>query len=325
MEERKLVDGPEVVLRDSSRRNRNLAVGDDPALFVKSGDPAAVADEAAALARLSVECPELAGSVPRILSTDAERGVLVLERIDGTDLRSRQLDAPGFPPHVGVALGRMLAILHTRTLRAAVPHEASAVRALDLHRPTPPALVDLSSGSLELIGIIQGEPDLCAGIDELRRSWSLRAMIHGDLRWDNVMVSPRAGLVTIVDWEHAEEGDPCWDVGCVIAGPLSAWAFSVPHVDGDPRPERARLGLSGLRPAVAAFWDAYVLGAGGLQPAAHLDRCVRLAGVRLIQSAFEGTQAIGALEAPFVAHLQLGMNLILDPRGAARDLLGIVR
>jgi aminoglycoside phosphotransferase (APT) family kinase protein len=62
-----------------------------------------------------------------------------------------------------------------------------------------------------------------AGIDELHARLAARqpdesapAIVHGDYRLDNVLVSPDDKVVAVVDWEMATLGDPLTDVGLLI-------------------------------------------------------------------------------------------------------------
>jgi phosphotransferase family enzyme len=96
-----------------------------------------------------------------------------------------------------------------------------------------------------------GWPEACAG----------STLLHGDLRADNVLVTP-GGAVVFVDWPHAATGNPAFDV--------VAWAPSV-VLEGGPAPEGllARYlaphpldedALTVLLAAVAGFFVAHSFG-----------------------------------------------------------------
>lgn len=47
-------------------------------------------------------------------------------------------------------------------------------------------------------------------------------LVHGDFRNGNLMISPQAGLVGVLDWELAHLGDPAEDLGWICA---NSWRF----------------------------------------------------------------------------------------------------
>ena len=46
---------------------------------------------------------------------------------------------------------------------------------------------------------------------EIRSNLQHTAYLHGDLHGENVIVDGEGNLVGLIDWEHAEIGDPHWD------------------------------------------------------------------------------------------------------------------
>jgi aminoglycoside phosphotransferase (APT) family kinase protein len=157
-------------------------------------------------------------------------------------------------------------------------------------------------------------------------------VIHGDLRWDNCQVvvasAPRRPRVQFVDWETAGVGDPSWDIGSILAECLSTWLLSAP-VTRDAPPDDflrlARLPLEGTRPAMRAFWAAYVARRRWDDDTASqwLRRSMQHAGARLVQTACEETQGRLRVPANIVYMLQLSANVIERPVEAASVLLGL--
>lgn len=43
------------------------------------------------------------------------------------------------------------------------------------------------------------------------------ALVHGDWRFDNLVVNDKAEIIGILDWEMATVGDPCMDLGAAMA------------------------------------------------------------------------------------------------------------
>ena len=107
----------------------------------------------------------------------------------------------------------------------------------------------MSAAAGELTRNIQGIDDLCTALDELVASWQEDAVIHGDIRWDNLLAvrggdSKRWTRLQLIDWELCGAGDPAVDIGAFFGEYLRAWLQSIPITDPagprpPPRPRRA--------------------------------------------------------------------------------------
>jgi len=145
--------------------------------------------------------------VPRMLHADAERGVIVLERIDGQPLAHRRHVVPKDRPtwEALIAIARA-----TRSIRCTVnvkptAADTRAMRARLLEDPTAPTEW-ISSGILECArrGLLDG--DIAA-----RLAGDVKGSVfqHGDLLLRNV-IRDGTGLV-LVDWECAGPHAEGWD------------------------------------------------------------------------------------------------------------------
>lgn len=318
----------DLVLSDLSRRNLNVLVARRGAgsHFVKaatgSEDVAQIANEAAAYERLAAAGTD--GLVPALRDHDARRGVLVLEGLRGAeDLKLFHARRAGHPDRVGHLVGDALGRLHAATADAAAPAGSRAPWGLSIHRPTVEALRELTPASLDLIRTIQREPAIGRALDELRRDWRPGALVHNDLKWENVLLVPSPDgepSIRIIDWEYAGDGEPLWDVGSAVAAYLGSWIRSIDvgraaHPDDLPR--HARIPLAETARAVGALWRAYLARRGPADPGDGLaERVARFAGARLVVAAHESTQAGARLGAHLVLHAQLAANLLARPRQA---------
>jgi hypothetical protein len=320
-------------IRDVSRRNRNLAiVAGDGGLFVKRGGPgegaATIANECHAYQRLADLGGVAREIAPHVVLADAAAGMIVLAGVpDAPDLREVHVRLGTFPTEPAAAAGRALAWLHRAT--AAAPRSMRAHPSiLRVHRPDPEALGELTPASLDLIRVIQTEAGLCSAFDRLRRGWRAAVLMHGDVRWENILVPAHpTGRVVLIDWEHATEGEAAWDVGGMLAAYLSDWVSGTRvaiHPDqavvqsGSSRP------LGDMRAALGAFWDAYleVVHLPRDEIEALRSRAVELAAARLVQRAFESTQWHGTVDGHHVLHVQVAANMLADPARSANDLAG---
>jgi hypothetical protein len=330
-------------IEDASRRNRSLKLLRQTAsgYLVKqdgvAGQQVGVAHEAAIYGLLA-QASALAPFLPRCLGYDPSEGALVIELLpDAVDLSRYHQQLSRFPAGLAAELGAALAALHRiplDTAHADVLGNAQRLPwVLRLDAPDSSMLFDSSAADLQLVALLQRAGDLAPLLDELRRDWRATALIHHDVKWDNIIVLPagpkRSGpRIRLVDWELAGVGDPCWDAGGALSAYLSCWLLSIP-ITGDEPPDRylelARYPLAKMQGALRAFWRSYSAGMGlkGAEASAWLLRTVRYGAARLLQTAYEHTHSASQLGGSLAVMLQLSLNIMRRPREAAAQLLGL--
>jgi aminoglycoside phosphotransferase (APT) family kinase protein len=113
-------------------------------------------------------------------------------------------------------IGAALAVLHsTRT------------DGFELQAPRPWLLTLLAQGDStssihgSVLEQIKRFAPLRAFTDELGQRWPGTVMIHGDLRFSNVLAVRDPPYVRLLDWELAGLGDPLYDLGCLLAAVLA--------------------------------------------------------------------------------------------------------
>ena len=320
---------------DRSRRNAVFVVSaeGEPRYVLKIGaDDGALAREAGVLAALGAAHARgpLADCLPVVAAHDTAAGVLILE----SPARARDLavhHAGGrYSCELASKAGRALGQLHATSVGAMGARIGAAHPAwrAPLHQLDRIDLYTSSPAALELTRIVQDDDELCAELDALLADDPSRAVIHGDVRWQNCLAvcDDRSGRWTrllLIDWELSCAGDPAHDLGGFLGEYLGAWrrsiAISNPVEGGD-----AERPLPRMRPAVRRFWEGYVT-QRGLPPAARgvlLRRSVRFAGLRLVTTAFEEAQAMDELRPSTLQLLALGRRVLRGPGRAAR-LLGL--
>ena len=336
LEPRDVVQGGLRVV-DASRLNSVFiasAEGRSP-LVVKAGP--GVAREAAVLERLhgAAGGGGLAAFLPSVLVADRARGRLVLESAPGTrDLRRHHAHGR-FSCALAREAGRALAALHGTPPAALDGMRAGADRGSEVrvHIPGLDVVQSMSPAAKELTRFIQGLDDLCEALDRIAASPRTEVVIHGDVRWDNLLAIPDAGSrhwtkLGLIDWELCEIGDPAVDVGAFLGEYLRAWAQSVPVADPlDPGRllGHAGLPLARMRPALGAFWEAYAR--RSRTPSDELGRLLRravdLAAVRLLTAALEEAQARDRLRARVLCLVPLSRNLLGRRGDECARLLGL--
>ncbi|HET7231937.1 MAG TPA: phosphotransferase [Longimicrobium sp.] len=340
-----VLDG-EVSVTAEHRRNHNLRVRrkDGPGLFVKQ--PGTGSSAAQTLQReggFFVMCASEAGMapihayLPHLVLFDPETPVLGLELIEGAvPLWEHYGRTPGqVPSEAPRALGTALGAAHRLLAPAARPGDprgswlpATPPWVLRLHRPAPELRSSLSRAQQRLLQILQTDTRLAAAFDAVGETWTPGTLVHGDIRSDNALVvATKKGAVQVrlIDWELVQVGDPAWDVAGALHDFLVFWTTTFPPA-GTPEQRAGAAGvpLAAIQPAVRAFWGAYRNAWRGADGAGVLERAVRFSAVRLIQSAFEMSQTHAALADTPILLLQLGANLLRDPRAGREHLYGLL-
>lgn len=341
-----VVDGDWMVA-ESSRRNRNFKVmrRRNPGFFVKqiqNWDPQAIAtlQSEAKCYWLALNNPTfapLAPLLPHYLDFNPARYILVLELLkDGEDLTEHHRRLNAFPPKSAQSLARALAAYHgigpSHDNGEAAGFAKKVPWVLSVDQFNAASFSAMSGGNSQLVGIVQQYPDFHRHFLSLRNDWQFESLIHGDLKWDNCVVEngtdgeePR---VKIVDWELADWGDACWDVGAMLQAYLSFWIFSMPADAAMPTAEmvkRAQYPVESMQPAIRAFWEGYVEARQieKRDAAAMLERSVRCGAARMIQTAYEYMYYSPQISASTLCLLQVSLNVLSRPQEAIRDLLAL--
>ena len=344
--DRKLINASAAVdgglrVHDESRLNRVFVVTaeGERSLVLKAAGSAAgvrVAREAAVLERLwSVDDHgSLAPFLPPVVVYDDAEGVLVLEAAPHARDLGRHHAGGRYSCALARETGRALARLHAvrPSAMSGLQSPTDAAWSLQIHEPDLDSLRTSSAAAIELTRIIQATDELRTALDELVASWTEEAVIHGDVRWDNCIAcrsrdSDRWTRLQLIDWELCGLGDPGWDIGAFLAEYLRAWLESIPIADPrDPGRLLSHAGhpLRGMRPAMRAFWNAYMhhCSAATAEPGGLLSRAIRFAAVRLLTAALEEAQTLTELRASVLYPLSLSQNILRRPREAA-DLFGL--
>ena len=321
----------DLTITDVSRRNTVFVATSSggPTYVVKEpgwAGAGTLAREAAVLPLLARE-PALRGLVPELVHHDRTAARLVLRSPPRTLDWDRQR---GFSRLAARALGRALAAIHTsRVDIEPLGPEDERLWGLTLPAPSLARLRGFSAGALDLLARVQADHGLCERLEHLREDAGEPAFIHGDVRWENCLLLPaprarRATRVLLIDWEHAGAGPPELDVAAALAEYLRAWVASFPAVapysDGTRLELGSRHPLDRVQPAMLALWSAYRRASA--QPVRML-RVAELAGVRLIETAFEYTRGATFVSGHIIALLQVGANMLQMPGHAAWNLMGL--
>lgn len=300
-----------------------------PAFVKRPRSPAHREDllrEAAVYGVLRDRCPATAARVPGGARWNADGGELEMDRVPGVALADHVAATGVLDPVVAAAVGTAVGELHAEGAGPAPQSPTSdwTRYGVGIVRPTPAGVRLMSTGEIALLKRLQRDEELEALLRDLAPE-APDALVHGDLRWANVLVAPAdESPVRLVDWEMGGAGEPAWDAGCFTAACVSAWLCSIPAVPG-VAPERlaaeAELPMEVLAPGLVAFWRAHRDAVPRAQTAAWRTRCAQLTAVRLVYVAFEFAQLDAVLRPLPIMHLQVARNLLAGPVRAAHELL----
>lgn len=193
---------------------------------------------------------------------DAARAVLVLEDLAGESLHRLFQRTHDIPPERAAQAGAALAAVH-RVPAPGFPARLPWILTLPTWELDAPHERD--PRARELARSLASRADLMRALYGVAAAWRPSALIHGDMKWDNVVAAGDG--VRLVDWETADRGDPAWDVGGLLQG-----CVALPLVAGS----------GDLSRAAAAVEEGYACGDDRFAGMAR-----RCAGARLLQTAFE--------------------------------------
>ena len=339
-----VVDGDFTVI-EVSGRNRNFKVlrSNGPSYFVKQirhFDPQTVAMlqcEAACywLARNDNDFASLLPLTPEFYSYDPERQIIITELITtGEDLWSHFRRARTIKAEVTAELGSLLGTYHSTTGHELKESPQSKIFPQNIpwilspERRNSHPFKRLSPATTELFDRVERSAELSSALDELRDNWQASTLMHGDLKLENCILSGNGYNsnfdFTIIDWESADIGDPCWDIGSILQSFISVRIISLP-------PTEVRLSFrdvlthplhAGLSESILSFWEHYVVKLALDAQASHklLERCVRYGGARMIQSAYEYMQFSPHLSSNALHLLEVSQDLLKDTGAAVEQL-----
>lgn len=278
--------------------------------------------------------------LPKYYDFDPSRHTLVIELLnEGESLAEYCLRTGAFPPGVAASLGTSLAACHTGagTAMKAAANEAALARIMPwivmIHRQ-PPEATNFNSHSRQLLEYLKSDSRVITALDALQANWRTGSFIHGDLKWDNYIVTPRGDGgeydLKIIDWELAGFGDADWDVGSVFQSFLSFPLVTMQTFSQElPSDLRALMQYSSANTmaAIREFWIGYVTTAQLNEAAAGecIVRSMQHCAARMMQTGFEMTEVIkppldkyysDILTAKAYCLVRVAMSIFHDPSQA---------
>ena len=159
-------------------------------------------------------------------------------------------------------------------------------------------------------------------------AWTASSIVHGDLKFDNVLLSERRNLPPkpyIIDWEMVQLGDPAWDVAGILQDVVAIWLapFNDDTLAGDVYDNSISERLRSLHPFISSFFNSYIFARSYTPRTDFLHRATLYVGLRLIQLAFEVSQHVQVISARAIVLMQVAENVLANPGLARSELLSL--
>jgi aminoglycoside phosphotransferase (APT) family kinase protein len=306
----------------TDRRNCNFRVrlADRPGFLIKQArtPESAITLRNEAHVLDAARCGELSCDVPRFHHYDSRRNVLIMELLRGQSIGRGSDPMNELNQRRMGSLGKALAVIHGNA-PSRVHSERHAPLGFLLHRPHLDLFRDSSRANKQLIAAIQSHRGLCDQISAISSSWNASAFIHGDLKFDNVLIVERNGVadLVLVDWEFAGRGDPRWDVGSVLGELLYFWLVDAVRgelsagASSDVQPSEHQT-FDKVRLFVSALFDDYCAAAHKPIADSFKAACFGFSAARLLQSAYEAQQFRSEPDLYAVSAVQMAANIVAD-------------
>lgn len=274
--------------------------------------------------------------MPELYDFDQDRQALTTAFIsDGEDLLEHLRRTGEISIAVAGELGRCLGEFHRESNNRLLNSKHCSVFPkqipwiLSAERRNSHPFKELSQATSQLFDYVDESTKLPAMLDQLRHEWRTLTLMHGDMRLENCILIPATNGVSydikIVDWELADLGDPCWDVGSIIQVFLVRHILSIPPFQGklDLTALLMHPSFSNTQPAMRSFWQSYTGELRNLKESNGIlfQRCLRYGAARMVQSAYEAMQFTPNLSRNALHLLEVSSDILTEPTSAAEQLL----
>lgn len=188
--------------------------------------------------------------------------------------------------------------------------------------------IDQGAGSLspqneQFLAGLKHDRLLTDSLDELREDWSATSLMHGDLKWNNVLVQQRGGTNSadewfIIDWEMVDRGEPLWDLATMVQCWWHYWILSTPPdqlSDFDTLQVQRRQAFDETRSSMDGLWIGYVETLK-LHGSTYDDcrlRLATMAAARMLQSVYELLNTGGVAAEYVELMVEMSRRVFADP------------
>jgi 5-methylthioribose kinase len=287
--------------------------------------------------------------LPELIYFDPVNSILIVNYLtDYSDLYRYYVNENQFPIEIAIAIGKLLASIHSQTFDREQYREFLAKPVLDrsielksnyvddiirrLARITPDIFATMPVECHQFFKLYQRFPSLTRSIADLRQSIVPSCLIHNDLKLNNILLDlqwqqPGSQLIKLIDWERAAWGDPAFDLGCLLGSYLEIWLDGIAVNNTLSINESLQLAttpLELLQPSLCALIEAYVSDFPELKIARpdYLDRLIQFTGLALIQRVEINMDETRSFGNRGIMMLQIAKQLLCEPQASTNILFG---
>jgi len=237
--------------------------------------------------------------VPTFLDYDARHHAVTVELLAETmNLHETMERVVAIPDSVSRGLGQLIGAFTFKEcddLLAAIPN--------NLCTGKPPWILSfyvdqgaglLSPANVQFLKMIQSDEILKSNLDDLRSNWQATSLMHGDLKWNNVLIRETESVPDwyVIDWEMVDRGDPRWDLATMIQCWWYFWILSTPPellTNLDELLTDRRIAFDETRFSLDALWDGYRTAIRLSESESQEQKQVvsRFAAARMLQTVYE--------------------------------------
>lgn len=277
--------------------------------------------------------------VPSYYGYDVQAQALVVELIPNTaNLHDLIFTNTGPIETYPQQMGKILANLHIN-MKEKIKYQSS-LQFFSQQLPwafnipfTPATLSFPGQSQQEVVRLIQQNQELCDSLQNVKTEWVISSLIHGDVKLANFIATPiqepeQPPTVKLIDWEIADIGDPCWDIGGAFNAFLAPWVLSFDNTSHFPPvflPNMTVFSLERTHTAIQQFWQAYTTEKqwSNEDISSNLLKAVKFLAVRLLQTAIESAFNSPQLMPSSVRLLQMAHHILQSPQQAITTLLAL--
>jgi len=354
---RKIIDTYSIVngdlkIIDASRKNRNIKVlrTNDQSFLIKQSyktdlNSSITLKREALLYALVQNYPKfspLLDIVPHIHDFDENKNIILVEFIDGYSWNEYiyLIKDKDIGKETIFSLGKIIGTYHDIFKNMMKENLLNFLpRSFEnsfLH-PGPEIFINLSPANRELLKIIQRDLKLYGQMEEIFLKWSPQTLIHGDIKFDNIILSLKNKedlasnkKIVIVDWETASMGNPAWDIGSVFQEFIKLWLSIIP-ITGLESSEQLLItsaeSFKKIQSSMRVFWEGYISVAAINKSSNEINtlliQSTEFCAVRLIQSIYEMNLSKAKLDNRSIYMIQISLNILKNVDNAVIHLLGI--
>jgi aminoglycoside phosphotransferase (APT) family kinase protein len=178
-----------------------------------------------------------------------------------------------------------------------------------------------------LLALLQRDEVFTSNLDELRSSWRPESLMHGDLKWNNVLIREKESVPDwyVIDWEMVDRGDPRWDLGTLIQCWWYFWILSTPLEqlsNLDDLLTRRYSAFDETKGSLDVLWAGYLSAVGISDSSVHqtLHLVARFAAARMLQTVYELLQHEESLSLSAQVMIEMSRRILETPESLSEFL-----